>query len=90
MDFGDNKEVWRRHDDGMDGITSSYSVSFSFLGDCLRCDTGVTPQVHCGSSLRSLQAGGCAGASVVSQSGPGFKLSWDRMEFNACMEHSHL
>lgn len=28
--------------------------------------------------------GGCAGASVMSESGPGFKLSLDRMEFHAC------
>lgn len=48
----------KEHDVGMDGITSSHSVCFAFLGEFLRCNTGVTPQVHRGSSLRSLQAGG--------------------------------
>lgn len=32
MDLGANEEVCRRHDVGMGGITSSYSVSFAFLG----------------------------------------------------------
>lgn len=32
MDLGANEEVWRRHNVGMDGITSSYAVSFAFLG----------------------------------------------------------
>lgn len=46
------------HDVGMDGITSSHSVCFASLGELLRCNTGITPQMHCGSSLRSLQAVG--------------------------------
>lgn len=67
-------KVWRRHD----GITSSYSVSFAFCGEFLRCNAGVAPQVRCGSSLRSLQPGGGEWEWA------GFKLPWDRMEFNAC------
>lgn len=52
MDLG--AKVWRRHG----GITSSYSVSFAFCGEFLRCNAGVALQVRCGSSLRSLQPGG--------------------------------
>ncbi|RMC02934.1 hypothetical protein DUI87_20127 [Hirundo rustica rustica] len=35
IDLGANEEVWRRQDAGMGVITSSYSVSFAFLGEFL-------------------------------------------------------